>query len=46
MMTPSRGNIFRVTGPFCGELTGPGEFPARRPVTRSFDVFYDLRPNI
>ena len=21
------------------------EFPARRPVTRSFDVFFDLRPN-
>ena len=24
---------------------GPGEFPAQRPVTRSFDVFFDLRPN-
>ena len=23
----------------------PGEFPARRPVTRSFDVFFDLRLN-
>ena len=23
----------------------PGEFPAQRPVTRSFDVFYDLRSN-
>ena len=22
-----------------------GEFSAQRPVTRSFDVFYDLRPN-
>ena len=22
-----------------------GEFPAQRPVTRSFDVFLDLRPN-
>ena len=22
-----------------------GEFPAQRPVTRSFDVFYDMRPN-
>ena len=21
------------------------EFPAQRPVTRSFDVFFDLRPN-
>ena len=23
----------------------PGEFPAQRPVTRSFDVFFDLRLN-
>ena len=22
-----------------------GEFPAQRPVTRSFDVFFNLRPN-
>ena len=45
MMTSSNGNIFHVTGPLCGEFTGPGEFPARRPVTRSFGVFFDLRPN-
>ena len=45
MMTSSNGNIFRVTGPLCGEFTGPGEFPAQRPVTRSFDVYFDLRPN-
>ena len=45
MMTSSNGNIFRVTGHLCGEFTVPGEFPARRPVTRSFDVFFDLRPN-
>ena len=38
MLTSSNGNIFRVTGPLCGEFTGPGEFPAQRPVTRSFDV--------
>ena len=38
MMTSSNGNIFRVTGHLCGEFTGPGEFPAQRPVTRSFDV--------
>ena len=44
-MTSSNGNIFRVTGPLCGEFTGPGEFPAQRPVTRSFDVFFDLRLN-
>ena len=24
----------------------PGEFPTQRPVTRSFDVFFDLRLNI
>ena len=45
MMTSSNGNIFRVTGTLCGEFTGPGEFPTQRPVTRSFDVFYDLRLN-
>ena len=38
-------NIFRVTGPLCGELTGPRWFPSQRPVTRSFDVFFDLRLN-
>ena len=45
MVTSSNGNIFRVTGPLCGEFTGPGEFPTQRPVTRSFDVFFDLRLN-
>ena len=45
MMMSSNGNIFRVTGPLCGEFTGPGEFSAQRPVTRSFDVFFDLRLN-
>ena len=44
-MTSSNGNIFRVTGPLCGQFTGPGEFPTQRPVTRSFDVFFDLRLN-
>ena len=44
-MTSPNGNIFRVTGPLCGEFTGPGEFPTQRPVTRSFDVFFDQRPN-
>ena len=38
MMTSSNGNIFR-------EFTGPGEFPTQWPVTRSFDVFFDLRLN-
>ena len=45
MMTSSNGNIFCVTGPLCGEFTGPGEFSTQRPVTRSFDVFFDLRMN-
>ena len=36
---------FRITGPLCGEFTGPGEFPAQRSLTRSFDCFLDLRPN-
>ena len=40
MMTPSNGNIFRVTGPLCREFTGPGEFPTQRPATRSFDGFF------
>ena len=39
MMTSSNGNIFRVTGHLCGD------FPAQRPVTRSFDVFFVLRLN-
>ena len=33
MMTLWNGNIFRVTD----------EFPPQRPVTRSFDVFFDMR---
>ena len=45
MMTSSNENIFRVTGPLCGEFTGPGELPTQRPVTRSFDVFFHLRLN-
>ena len=35
VMTSSNRNIFRVTGPLCGDFTGPGEFPAQRPVTRA-----------
>ena len=36
---------FRVTGHLCGEFTGPRWIPCKRPVTRSFDVFFDLRLN-
>ena len=46
MTTSSNGNIFRVTGPLCGEFTGHRWIPrTQRPVTRSFDVFFDLRQN-
>ena len=41
-MTSLNGNIFRVTGPLCGEFTGHWWIPLTRPVTRSFDVFFDL----
>ena len=45
MMTSSNGNIFRVTGLCAGNSPVPGEFPTQRPVTRSIDVFFDLRLN-
>ena len=45
IMTSSNGNIFRVTDHLCGNSPVPGEFPAQRSVTRSFDVFFDLRLN-
>ena len=38
MMTSWNGNIFRVTGPLCGEFTGHRWIPPQRPMTRSFDV--------
>ena len=28
-----------------GNSPVPSEFPAQRPVTRSFDIFFDLRVN-
>ena len=45
MMTSSNGNIFRVTGHCAGNSPVTGEFPTQRPVTRSFDAFFDLRLN-
>ena len=50
MMTSLNGNMFCVTG-FCagnspvtaGSSPVTSEFPSHRPVTRSFDVFFDLR---
>ena len=52
MMTSSNGNMFCITG-FCAgnsQVTArnspvTAEFPSHRPVTRSFDVFFDLRLN-
>ena len=38
-------NIIRVTDPLCGEFTGHWCIPSQRPVTRSFDDFFDLRLN-
>ena len=38
--------FFSALLPICaGNSPVPGEFPTQRPVTRSFDVFFDLRPN-
>ena len=48
MMTSSNGNMFRITG-FCAGnspvTAGIHRFPSHRRVTRSFDVFFDLRLN-
>ena len=30
---------------YAGNSPVPGDFPAQRPVTRSFDIFFDLRLN-
>ena len=45
MMTSSNGKIFRVTGFCAGNSPVTGELPTQRPVTQSFDVFFDLRLN-
>ena len=45
MMTSSNGNIFRVTGLLCGNSPVTAEVPSQRPVTRSFEFFFDLRQN-
>ena len=41
LMTSSNANIFHITGP----LSITGEFPSQRPVTWSFDIFFDLHLN-
>ena len=45
MMTSSNGNIFRVTGHMRGEFPGPRWIPHTKASERSFDVYFDLRPN-
>ena len=45
MMTSSNGNISHAIAHLWGNSSVTGEFPSHRPVTRSFDVFFDLHPN-
>ena len=46
MKTSSNGETFSALLAICaGNSPVTGEFPAQRPVTRSFDVFFDLRLN-
>ena len=42
MMTSSNRNNFRVTGLCKGNPSATGGFPSQRPVTQSFDIFFDL----
>ena len=44
-MTSSNGNISALLAICVGNLPVPGEFPAQRPMMRSFGVFVDLRLN-
>ena len=45
MMTSSNGNISPLLAICAGNSPVTVEFPAQRPVTRSFDIFFDLRLN-
>ena len=45
MMTSSNGKILRVTGLCAGNSPVTGDFSSQRPVTQSFDVYFDLRLN-
>ena len=42
MNASSNGNIFRVTGPLCGEFIADRWIPHTKPGTWTFDVFFDL----
>ena len=44
-MTSSNGNISALLALCAGNSPATGEFPSQRPLTRSFDVFFDLRRN-
>ena len=43
MMTSSMETFSALLALCAGTSPVTGEFPAQRPVTRSFDVFFDLR---
>ena len=45
MMTSSNGSIFALLALCEGNPPVIGGFPSQKPVTRSFDVFFDLRLN-
>ena len=45
MMTSSNGNISALLALCAGNSPDTVEFPSQRPVTRSFNVFFDLRLN-
>ena len=45
IMTSSNGNIFRVTGPLCGEFTGHRWIPLTKASDAELDVFFDLGLN-
>ena len=45
MMTSSNGNISMLLALCAGNSQVPIEFPSQRPVTESFDVFFDLHLN-
>ena len=45
MMTSSNGKFSMLLTLCVGNSPVTGEFPSQRPVTRSFDVFFDLRLN-
>ena len=45
MKTSSNGNISALLAICARNSSVTGEFPAQRPVTQGFDVFYDLRIN-